>query len=245
MRIAILEDDEAQAAFLAHTLEQRLTPGDSALSLVSFTNGTDLQRVLRNETFDLLVLDWTVPGLHGIELLGWLRVWQKNFVPVLMLSARGAEHEIAQALDLGADDYIVKPFRPNELRARIQRLLARQQPASTTDCERFGRWEFHRLTLQVLIHPEQAGDAPPERHTLTDREFRLALSLFRNKGRILSRAHLLESGDCRGKNLSSRALDSQIYRLRSKLGLHAERGLQLQTIYGHGYRLETAQTEAD
>ncbi|WPH14352.1 response regulator transcription factor [Variovorax paradoxus] len=241
MRIAILEDDPDQLAHLVRTLEQLLTAGDTTVACTAFTDGAALQQVLRRDSFDLLVLDWNVPGLEGVELLKWLRTWQRDLVPVLMLSSRASEQDVVQALTFGADDYIVKPFRPLELRARVQRLMARRSPVVQSDQERFGRWEFDRLTQSVLIHPAAPDSAPPERHALTDREFKLALTLFQHMGGVVSRAHLLESAGYSSDELPSRTLDSHIYRLRSKLGLEAARGLSLRTVYGRGYRLEATQ----
>lgn len=109
--------------------------------------------------------------------------------------------------------------------------------------ELFGRWEFDRLTQSVLIHPLPPDSAPPERHALTDREFKLALVLFQHMGGVVSRAHLLESAGYSSEELPSRTLDSHIYRLRSKLGLEAARGLSLRTVYGRGYRLEATRQE--
>jgi DNA-binding response OmpR family regulator len=241
MRIAILEDDPDQQSHLVRTLEHLLTVGDTTVACTTFADGTALQGVLRRESFDLLVLDWNVPGLEGVELLKWLRTWQRDLVPVLMLSSRASEQDVVQALNFGADDYIVKPFRPLELRARVQRLMARRTPVAQSDQERFGRWEFDRLTQSVLIHPVAPPGAPAERHALTDREFKLALTLFQHIGGVVSRAHLLESAGYSSEELPSRTLDSHIYRLRSKLGLEAERGLSLRTVYGRGYRLEATQ----
>ena len=242
MRIAILEDDPAQAAYLVRALEEQLTRGDTEVSCTVFSDGLQAQKALRNESFDLMLLDWNVPSLEGTELLHWLRVWQSSLVPVLMLSSRGSEHDVANALNLGADDYIVKPFRPLELGARIQRLLARQQPKATAKQERFGRFEFDRVTQVVLIHPDPPSDdgSPPEQYELSDREFKLAMALFQNTGRVMSRAHLLESAGYPADELPSRTLDSHIYRLRNKLGLGPARGLSLRTVYGRGYCLEIA-----
>jgi len=177
MRIAILEDDPDQLSHLVRTMEQLFTVGETTVACTAFTDGAALQQVLRRESFDLLVLDWNVPGLEGLELLKWLRTWQRDLVPVLMLSSRTSEQDVVQALNFGADDYIVKPFRPLELRARVQRLMARRSPVAQSDRERFGRWEFDRLTQNVLIHPVPPDSAPPERHALTDREFKQFQSL--------------------------------------------------------------------
>jgi DNA-binding response OmpR family regulator len=241
MRIAVLEDDPDQLTHLVRTLEQLLSMGETTVACTAFTDGAVLQQMLRRESFDLLVLDWNVPGLEGVELLKWLRTWQRDQVPVLMLSSRASEQDVAQALNFGADDYMVKPFRPLELRARVQRLMARRSPVAQPDQEHFGRWEFDRLTQSVLVHPVPPDNAPAERHALTYREFKLALTLFQHMGGVVSRAHLLESAGYSSQELPSRTLDSHIYRLRSKLGLEAARGLSLRTVYGRGYRLETAQ----
>jgi len=238
MRIAILEDDPDQAAFLVRTLEAQITRGDTVVSCTVFSDGTQAQRVLRRESFDLLVLDWNVPGVDGAELLHWLRVWQQDAVPVLMLSSRTSEHDVARVLNAGADDYVIKPFRAVELGARVQRMLARRLPRATSATERFGQWEFISLSLEVVIHPEAPGDSPPEIHELSEREFKLTLTLFQNMGRVLSRAHLLESAGYAGSEIGSRTLDSHIYRLRKKLGLEPGRGLNLRTVYGRGYCLE-------
>lgn len=241
MRIAILEDDPDQLSHLVRTLEQLFTVGDTTVACAAFSDGAVLQQVLRRESFDLLVLDWNVPGLEGIALLQWLRTWQADPVPTLMLSSRTSEQDVVRALSFGADDYIAKPFRPLELRARVQRLLARRVPPVQTDAQRFGRWEFHRRSHSVLVHPEPPDGTPAQRHALSAREFQLALTLFQHMGGIVSRAHLLESAGYSSEELPSRTLDSHMYRLRNKLGLDAERGLSLRTVYGRGYRLEALQ----
>jgi DNA-binding response OmpR family regulator len=193
-----------------------------------------LRRSLRHETFDLLVLDWNVPDLDGIELLHWLRNYQKNEVPVIVLSSRSAERDVTRALSIGADDYVSKPFRALELCARVRRLLIRRG-AVTNDSDRFDGWAFDRLSCSVSI---SLPDAPPQSIVLTDREFRLALALFRHMGKLVSRSYLLERVGQDGDEALSRSLDSHIYRLRNKLGLHSARGLRLLTVYGQGYRLE-------
>jgi DNA-binding response OmpR family regulator len=252
MRIAILEDEPAQMAHLAHTLRDCAATDGVPLTCMKFNDGEALRRSLRSNSFDLLVLDWNVPGLSGIDLLRWLRAWQQNAVPVLMLSSRTSEGDVVQALDLGADDYIVKPFRALELRARVRRLMTGRQPGVHAGVERFDGWEFDRLSRSVRFDPSPASELPArspnlpteQQHLLTEREFNLALALFRNMGRIVSRAHLLESTGYPAEEMPSRTLDSHIYRLRNKLALHAARGLSLQTVYGRGYRLETMRPEA-
>ncbi len=126
MRIAILDDDPAQIAHLVAHLKWPLMPGDDPIHCVTFAEGMALRRALKHEAFDLLILDWNVPDLGGVDLLRWLRHEKGDATPVLMLSSRSCERDVASALALGADDYVVKPFRPLELRARLARLHARR-----------------------------------------------------------------------------------------------------------------------
>ncbi|MEJ1170699.1 response regulator transcription factor [Variovorax sp. CCNWLW235] len=235
MRIAVLEDEPAQMGHVVHTIERQLSTSDEPAVCVPFERGADLRRALWRETFDLLVLDWNVPDLDGIELLRWLRQRQESWVPVLMLSSRSSERDVAGAFDAGADDYVVKPFRAMELVARARRLMTRQQPAASIPVERFGAWVFDRALSSVRLEDDETG--PAQHVLLTDSEFRLALALFRNMGRPVSRAYLLECTRHHGE-APTRAIDTHIYRLRTKLGLNAARGLRLQTVYGLGYRLE-------
>jgi DNA-binding response OmpR family regulator len=135
-----------------------------------------------------------------------------------------------------------------ELCARVRRLLKQHGDAVQANAtvaknptqERYGAWLFDRGLLSIEI-AGTAGEMP-QRCQVTDREFRMALALFRHIGQPVSRSYLLEQASHRGEGdggmLSSRALDSHIYRLRSKLGLHPSNGVQLQTVYGQGYRLE-------
>jgi DNA-binding response OmpR family regulator len=237
MRIAVLEDEPAQLSLLVDILEHRLLIIDESVSCVPFASGEALRAALRTESFDLLVLDWNVPDLSGVDLLTWLRQQRGSSVPVVMLSARHSERDVVRALGTGADDYMVKPFRPLELVARVERLLKSRPFGAAGVLEHFGNWVFDRLSSSVEIAE------PAHRVPLSDSEFRMALALFRNMGRPVSRAHLLE---CAGRDgeTSNRALDSQIYRLRVKLGLHVAHGIQLHTVYGHGYRLEALHGDA-
>lgn len=243
MRIAVLEDDTHQRVHVVRALNQQMALPEENITIVAFDKGEALRRALRLDTFDLLILDWTVPDLDGIDLLRWLRDYQKDETPVLMLSVHGSDRQIAEALDEGANDYVVKPFRSLELCARVRRLLKQRcdltQAHAATQTplqERYGAWLFDRGLLMVEIASPSGGI--PQRCEVTDREFRMALALFRHIGQPVSRSYLLEQGSHRGEILSSRALDSHIYRLRSKLGLHPANGIQLQTVYGQGYRLE-------
>lgn len=240
MRIAIVEDELSQQTLLVRTLEQQLER-DGTVHCQAFFDGVALQRVLRRESFDLVILDWSIPSMDGLELLRWLRVWKESSVPVLMISSKGAEEDVAEALNSGADDYIVKPFRPVELRARVLRLLKRRTVQSPAGPLNVGRWTLDPVGHQVLYR--EAPEAEPERYTLTSREFSLTLLLFGRLGQTVSRAHLLETAGYEVEGFPSRTLDSHIYRLRKKLLLDARRGMFLRTVYGQGYQLGWAVDE--
>lgn len=248
MRIAVLEDDTHQRVHVIRALDQQMALPEERVTIVPFDKGEALRRALRLDTFDLLILDSTVPDLDGIDLLRWLRDFQKDETPVLMLSVHGSDRQIAEALDEGANDYVVKPFRSVELCARVRRLLKQRnhqtQATAVTQTplqERYGAWLFDRGPLVVEF--SSPTSEVPQRCEVTDREFRMALALFRHIGQPVSRTYLLEQASHRGETLSSRALDSHIYRLRNKLGLHPANGVQLQTVYGQGYRLEWVHSE--
>lgn len=238
MRIAILEDDPVQQELLVRTLVQHLGGADTVHCQV-FDDGKKLQRLLRRESFDLLILDWSVPSLDGMELLRWLRTWKSNRVPVLMLSSRGAEQDVADALLAGADDYVIKPFRPLELRARVRRLVQNGGGGPGRTHQSIGRWTLDAgaRSISYLAAPDERA----ETHVLTSREFQLVQLLFNRLGQTVSRAHLLEAAGYETEEEPSRTLDSHMYRLRRKLQLDAGRGVSLRAVYGQGYCLDLAE----
>ncbi|AMB86718.1 two-component system response regulator [Pseudomonas agarici] len=237
MRVAILDDEPAELRRLEQTLRQMSQAGEPPWAVHSFERGEDLLRQLRRETFDLLILDWQLPDLSGLALLRWTREHMQVPPPAIMLTSRDAENDIVLALSSGADDYVSKPFRANELKARINAVLRRHgvQRHAADQTVTFNDLSFDDGELLV-----SRGGQPIN---LTEREYRLARCLFANLGRPLSREYLYERFWPHEEVLSSRPLDTHIYRLRNKLGLTAERGWQLQTVYGYGYRLESVLSE--
>ena len=125
MRVAILDDEPAELRRVEQTLRQIPGPPEQPWSLHFFERGEDLLRQLRRETFDLLILDWQLPDISGIALLRWTREHMESPPAVIMLTSRDAESDIVTALNSGADDYVSKPFRPNELKARVSAVLRR------------------------------------------------------------------------------------------------------------------------
>ena len=233
MRVAILDDEPAELRRVEQTLRQMPEPGEDAWSLHSFERGEELVRQLRRETFDLLILDWQVPDLSGLALLRWTREHMDAPPAAIMLTSRDAESDIVQALNAGADDYLSKPYRPNELKARVNAVLRRHGVLrnAASEVQSFNDLVFDDAELTVT----RAGIPI----SCTEREYRLARCLFANLGRPLSREYLYQRFWTHEEMVSSRPLDTHIYRLRNKLGLTADRGWQLLTIYGYGYRLES------
>jgi DNA-binding response OmpR family regulator len=226
MRIAILEDDLS----LANYIEKSLNDGGHSCDL--FIDGKQLLRALRRETFDILILDWNVPGLSGHEVLLWMKENLDSSPPALMLSSRSAEEDIVAGLSAGADDYVVKPVAPAVLLARVNALARRAYPPPPPDgIETFGDYLFDMRNETV----EFAG----QRIVLTAKEFALALLLFRNIHRPLSRAYIFEALWGGNPDLSTRTLDAHISNVRTKLNLRPGNGYKLVPIYAYGYRLET------
>ncbi len=237
MRVAMLDDEPAELRRVEQTLQQIPQPGEAPWTLYGFERGEDLLRQLKRETFDLLILDWQLPDISGLALLRWSREHLAVPPPAIMVTSRDAEQDIVLALSSGADDYVSKPFRANELKARVKAVLRRHggQRSSTREVLVFNDLRFDDAELTVT------RDGQPI--SMTEREYRLARCLFSNLGRPLSRDYLYERFWPHEEMLSSRPLDTHIYRLRNKLGLNAERGWQLLTIYGYGYRLESVAEE--
>jgi DNA-binding response OmpR family regulator len=224
MRIAILEDDPALADQMAHALH------DVGHGSHLFRTGAALVTALKRDTFDLLLLDWNLPDMSGVDVLSWAREHLESVPPVLFVTSRGDEADIVRALNLGADDYVVKPIKVAEFQARIGALLRRSFPAQAAEIQDFDDIRFD-LGRQVVV----VGGVEV---VLTNKEFSLALMLFQNLDRPLSRAYLLDKIWGVSPDLQTRTLDAHVSRIRSKLRLRPEAGYRLAPVYSYGYRLE-------
>lgn len=225
MRIALLEDDRAQAAIMHCWLKE------VGYDCQVFGQGKQLIRELNRDTFDLIVLDWMLPDLDGIEVLRWIREHIDWPIPVLFATGKDAEADIVQALDQGADDYMIKPVKRLELLARIKAISRRAMPQE----ESARVLEFGQYAIDTGTRTAYLNGKPLD---LTQKEFDLVLFLFRCAGRILSRGHILESVWGISPDLNTRTVDTHISRIRNKLQLKAAHGWQLKAVYQHGYRLE-------
>ena len=225
MRVGILEDDSALADQL-HTL--LATAGHNCFV---FDNGQKLIGFLSRETVDLLLLDWNIPDVSGLDVIRWSRQSITRNPLIVVLTSRTAEEDIVTALRAGADEYVVKPIQPAALLARIEALCRRVYPQpNPAEPERFGDYLFDTRTQTVVV-----GADPVQ---LTAREFALALMLFRNLNRSLSRSYIFEALWGANPDMQTRTLDAHISKVRTKLGLRASSGFRLVPVYAHGYRLE-------
>lgn len=230
MRIAILDDDQNLLDLTVATLM------DAGHACHPFSSGKAMLHQLHRESFDLLILDWQVPDLSGTEILHWVREKLSTTLPVLFMTSRSGEDDIVAGLAAGADDYMIKPIRRAELIARVNALLRRAYPSQTAnEVITFGNYEF-----DVRASRAKLQGAAIE---LTQKEFDLALVLFQNLGRPLSRAYILEAVWSRDIEIPSRTMDTHISRVRSKLDLRPENGYRLAPVYSYGYRLEQISKE--
>lgn len=230
MRIAIADDDETTRLFLSDLLTQ------SGHLCAPFRNGRDLTTALQRDTFDLLVIDWAMPEPDGLDVMRWARDNLASCPPMIMLTNRAAKDDIVACLNMGADDYIVKPELPHVILARINAVLRRSAPRAQAEAqfEQFGDYTFDRLREVVVYDGQEAN--------LTSKEFALARLLFRNMHRALSRSYLLETLWNSTADVHTRTLDMHVSRIRSKLRLRPENGYRLLPIFSYGYRLETFKT---
>ncbi|WP_428609556.1 response regulator transcription factor [Sedimenticola sp.] len=225
MRIAVLEDNEDQIKMLQLWLQE------AGHHCHPYIDAAGFQRSLQRSSFDLLLIDWELPVSSGIEVLQWVRQYIDWPIPVLFMTARDAESDIVYALEQGADDYIVKPASRAVTVARInalgRRLGTHRQEKTVL--------EFGDISIDVGRSEIRVRGDNPE---LTEREFQLAVMLFNNIGRLISRDHLLEHIWGISANIATRTVDTHVSRLRQKLQLIPEYGWQLKAVYQHGYRLE-------
>lgn len=223
----MIDDDVELCSLLAELLTREGFQVDS-----EHDGNRGLEKALRGEC-DLVVLDVMLPGLDGFEILRRLR--QRSRVPVLMLTARGEDVDRIVGLELGADDYLPKPFNPRELVARIRAILRRLEarPAATT-----GRVEVNGIALDPATREVfRNGEAVD----LTTFEFDILEMLLRGAGRVLSRDDLMEQMYNRKATAFDRSIDMHISHLRKKL----ETGRTLiKTIRGVGYQFLRASEEA-
>lgn len=219
MRILMVEDDEMLADAVTRALSQ------SAHSVDVARDGESADRALQDNPYDLAILDVGLPGIDGLEVLRRLRR-RRSRVPVLVLSARDGVEDRVAGLDLGADDYLTKPFHLFELEARVRALIRRAN--AQTDSEIL----HGRLRLDVAGRRMYCDGQPIE---LTSREFAVAELMLMRVGRVVTKQQIVDHLYGWEESLSSNAVEVLIHRLRKKL---EHSGSDIRTIRGMGYIVE-------
>lgn len=231
--ILVVDDDRDIRTLLAEYLDS------NGLRTLTATNGSEMRRVLEESRVDLIVLDLTLPGEDGLTLCRNLRA--TSSVPVIMLTARGEPLDRILGLEMGADDYLAKPFEPRELFARIRSVLRRTQALPPNMAQpdvaamRFAGWTLD-LTARHLVNKDGVVVA------LSGAEFRLLKVFLDHPNRVLNRDQLLELTQGRESDPFDRSVDIQISRLRQKLGDDARTPTIIKTVRNEGYVLATTVT---
>jgi two-component system phosphate regulon response regulator PhoB len=223
-RILIVEDEEPLTMLLRYNLEAAGYVVDSA------ARGDEAELKLRETTPDLVVLDWMLPGISGIELCRRLRARPATAqLPIIMLTARGEEADRVRGLATGADDYIVKPFSVPELLARVTALLRRAKPERVNAILKAGDISLDRERRRVLRGETEVGLGPTE--------FRLLEFLIEHPGRVYSREQLLDGVWGSEVYVDERTVDVHIGRLRKALSATGEAD-PIRTVRGSGYSFD-------
>ena len=230
--ILIVDDDPK----ITKLMERFLSVYGLAISLAG--SGEEMFSILKDQSFDLIILDVMLPGDDGFELCRKLR--KEMNIPIIMLTAMSEDAERILGLELGADDYLTKPFNPNELLARIKAVLRRSTPEEESGISKklkltklvFLDWTLDKLTRR-LISPEGLDI------TLTDGEYRLMEAFAERPNQVLSRDSLLEITQNRQSGPFDRSIDVRISRLRQKLECDPKQPAMIQTVRGGGYIFST------
>ena len=227
LTILIADDEPNQLELLSYNLEQ------AEFTVMQAKNGQDALQKIEDHTPDLVILDWMMPHLSGIELCRLLRSRSDTMLlPIIILSARGEEGDRTLGLDSGADDYMSKPFSPRELVSRVKALLRRSRPALMNDTLEFEDLQLFPSRMEV----HRAGQVVP----LGPKEFRLLSILIERPGQVFSRAQLLDLVWGHGVYVEERTVDVHLSRLRKAINKpdgQTEMPNLIRTVRGSGYAL--------
>ena len=228
-RVLVVDDDPSISQMVADYL------GDNEIQVTALASGREIPHVIAREMIDLLILDLKLPGEDGLDIARRIRA--DSNMPIIMLTARKEEADRVMALELGADDYLTKPFSPRELLARIRALLRRSRAHETVADAlakirgyRFAGWELN-VRVRRLKSPQGAEIA------LRNAEFNLLAAFLASPQRVLTREQLLGMSHLHDDEVYDRAIDTQVGRLRRKLEEHGASQELIRTERGAGYVL--------
>ncbi len=223
MKTILVVDDEPRIVQLARDYLEH-----AGFAVASAADGPTALDVARSRHPDLVVLDLALPGMDGLDVARALR--ERSAVPIVMLTARDDEVDRILGLELGADDYVTKPFSPRELVARVRAVLRRtERSGQPSDVIRAGDLALDVPRMRVTV-----GDRPVD---LTPTEFELLATLARQPGRVFTRSQLLDALHGVAFESYERAIDTHVKNLRRKVEPDPRQPRYVQTVYGVGYRL--------
>lgn len=223
-KVLLVEDEaDVRELMLIHLKRE-------GLETTAVENGEEALKLLQANQYELVVLDWMLPGLSGLEICKRIRSQNPTGpqLPILMVTARADTSDIVIGLEMGADDYITKPFDIPVFLARVRALIRRSQVSAEGSTTRF---QCGELVLDIEEHRVSCGK---EELDLTPSEFKLLAALMGNQGRVLSRERLIDLVQGQGVAVVDRAIDTHVFGLRKKLGACSE---VVETIRGVGYRV--------
>ncbi|CAH0348044.1 response regulator transcription factor [Aquabacterium sp. CECT 9606] len=226
MNRCLVVDDDGEIRDSVRDYLQRF-----GMAVTTASCGAEMRRLVQSGTFDVIVLDLMLPDDNGLALCRWVQ--DTAGTPVIMLTAQGDPASRVLGLEVGADDYLAKPFEPRELVARINAVLRRAQKGERgkEDAQRvvqFKGWKFDRL-LRQLVSPQDVVVA------LSSAEYRLLAAFVERPGRVLSRDQLIDLTRAPGVEVNDRSIDLAVSRLRQKLGDSSREPLLIKTMRGEGY----------
>ena len=222
----LIADDNADIRDILSTFAE-----GAGFEVASAADGREALSLALQGDISLLLLDVMMPGLDGFEVCREIR--KVSDLPIIMITARGEDYDRIMGLELGADDYVVKPFSPAEVMARVKAVL-RRLPQNEVDKD--------KISLGNLTLLKEKGEALAAGHAmpLTRKEYDLLYLFLANKGRVFSRDELLDRLWGYDYTGDTRTVDTHIRRLRAKLEKAGVKGITLATVWGRGYRLEEA-----
>lgn len=229
MRIALADDDRDIREQVSAMVRK------AGHQVDDFTNGLDVQKALQRDTYDVVLLDWNMPGRTGFDVLQWASENLDAPPPFILLTSRQDKGDIVAGLEAGAVDYIIKPESEEVIRARIEAAARRTAVKETRQTAEYGPFTINHSSRTI----SRDGNAI----SLTAKEYDLAVLMFENIDRPLSRGYLFSRVWGGNIDVETRTIDMHISRLRSKLGLTPESGLVIRTVFGFGYRMDHFEVE--
>ncbi len=223
-KVLIVEDDKHISKLVKYNLEK------AGFECSVVITGEQVFEALDKQPVDIIILDIMLPKMDGFEVCKLIRQRKDSaHIPIIMLTARGEEVDRIVGLELGADDYMVKPFSPRELILRIKAVLNRVKPKQTEESSK-NIVSYEQLIIDIARHKVTVAN---KEISLTAMEFKLLLTLLNRQGRVQSRDQLLTDVWDMSAEVTTRTIDTHIKRLRQKLG---KMGKYVETVRGYGYR---------